>query len=111
MHDEPTCNGQFTRCSLRLDDRQLSEFIREELESGRVELVTHVGDKELGVMAEKNTWLVMEIVRRFGQRQSRGIETIFTIKRGMYKFAENTMPMPFGNFIIFPMESACVPAG
>ncbi len=102
----PSCSGSFLYCTVRLDDRQFSDFLRHEVMSNRAELVTHVGDHELGIMIEKDTWLATELIRRFGQRQSRGVESVFKIKQGMFKLAVGTMPMDFGEFIIFPLDSA-----
>jgi len=102
----PSCQGQLAQCRLRLDDKQLSEFIRQQVMSKNAELVPDVSGHELGIMSDSGTWLTTELIRRFGQRQGRGVETLFKIKQGLYKFATSMAPVNFGQYLIFPLERA-----
>ncbi len=102
----PSCGGQAPSRNGRLDDRQLSAYVEQEVTAKRAELVTQIGDQDLGIMTEHNAWLGLELLRRFGQRQGRGIETVFKIKQQFYKFAATTVPVNFGHYLIFPLELA-----
>ncbi len=101
-----SCRDQAPSDDVRFDDRQFSAYVLQQVNEKRAQLVTQVGGQDLGILAEHDTWLGMELLRRFGQRQGRGIETVFKIKRQFYKFAATTVPVNFGDCLIFPLESA-----
>ncbi|MDH3694506.1 MAG: hypothetical protein OER96_08065 [Gammaproteobacteria bacterium] len=100
----PPCQGDFTKCKIQFDDQQLSEFVGHESRSRRVEFICNNGDAHGAMKIESDSWLALELIRRFGRRQKRGIETTLTIKNNRFSFSRDTQPMAFGDSMVFPLD-------
>jgi len=90
---------------VQFDDQQLSEFVGHESRSRRVEFICNKGDAHGAMKTESNSWLALELIRRFGRRQTRGIETTLTVKNNRFSFSRAAMPMAFGDAMVFPLDT------
>lgn len=90
---------------VQFDDQQLSEFVGHESRSRRVEFICNNGDDHGAMKIESDSWLALELIRRFGRRQTRGIETTLTIKNHRFSFSLAAPPMAFGDAIVFPLDT------
>ena len=99
----PDCHGEFTRCAVQFDDQQLSDFIKNESRSRCVEFTFNPGDDQGALKVDSGSWLALELMRRFGKRQTRGIETTLMIKGNQFMFSSRNMPMTFGDAMLFPL--------
>jgi len=99
-----SCEGQFPHCNVRLNDDELSVFINTEILYKRVDFVLNVGDDYGILKTESFSWLTFELIRRFGRRQSGGVESLFTIKGAKFEFSSDSAPTKFGEYTIFPLE-------
>ena len=100
----PDCNGDFTRCAVQLDDQQLSDFIKNESRSRRVAFIFNPGDDQGALKVDSDSWLALELIRRFGKRQTRGVETALTIKNNRFQFSVDNKPLSFGDSMVFPLD-------
>jgi hypothetical protein len=101
----PPCQGDFAKCEVQFDDQQLSEFVGHESRSRRVEFIFNKGDAHGAMKIASDSWLALELIRRFGRRQTRGIETILTIKNTRFSFSREALPMAFGDAMVFPLDT------
>ncbi len=99
------CCGDFTRCNMHLDLRQLNEFIQSEMSSRRVEVTYNNNDSGGVLKIENGTWAAMELTRRFGRRQSRKEETVLEFKDHGFTFSHDMPPASFNNTVIFPLDT------
>jgi len=68
-----------------------------------VEFIFNARDSQGVLKVEHDSWLALELVRRFGKRQTRGMETTLTIKNYKFLFSSRNMPMAFGDAMVFPL--------
>ncbi len=100
------CNGELFNCAIRLDQDSLNAYIRDEMRGKRADFIYNDRDLQGALQTESNSWLAFEMTRRFGQRQTRGIATVFSLNRLNLEFSRTTPPMPFGDWTIFPLSLA-----
>ncbi len=101
----PDCRGEFTRCAVQFDDQQLSNFVADEIRARRVEFIFNPGDDHGVIKIEKASWPALELIRRFGKRQTQGIETILTVNNNRFQFSADNKPVSFGDAIVFPLDT------
>jgi hypothetical protein len=103
--DHITCNGEFTQCCVRLDCLQLSEFVQLEMRTRRVQLVYNNHDEGGVLKIENDSWIAMELTRRFGRRQSRGEKTVLAVRDHGFTFSRDSNPACFGDSVVFPLAA------
>ncbi len=100
------CNGELFNCRIQLDDESLSSYVEGEVRSKRADLIYNERDLQGALRTETDSWLTFEMMRRFGQRQTRGIVTILSLKRLKLELSRTSPPVPFGDWTIFPLSLA-----
>jgi len=91
-------------CAIRMDADDFNAYVRGEIGGKRAELIYNDRDLQGALQTESDSWLAFEMTRRFGQRQARGISTVFNLKRLKLEFSRTTPPMPFGDWTVFPLS-------
>ena len=65
------CGGDFVRCYLRVSYVQLSGYINSKVLSGDADLTFQRGDIRAVLRVDKDSWLALELARRYGNSQTR----------------------------------------
>ncbi len=103
--DRITCKGEFTQCCIHLDCLQLSEFVQSEMRTRRVQLIYNNHDEGGVLKIENGSWIAMELIRRFGRRQSGGEETVLAVRDHGFTFSRDSNPASFGDSVVFPLAA------
>jgi len=98
------CGGDFVRCYLRVSDVQLSGYINSKVLSGDADLTFKRGDIRAVLRVDKDSWLALELARRYGNSQTKKSNMRLSLAGHAFCLSTTAKPLLWEGWSLFCLD-------
>ena len=98
------CGGDFVRCYLRVSDAQLSGFINGKILDGEADLTFNRGDIRAVLRVNKDSWLALELARRYGNSHAKKSNTRLFLAGHAFRLSTTAKPLLWEYWSLFCLD-------